>query len=163
MTTHSKIVATLRTQLANRQYADALEGARAALGRGYDSSEVLILATCAGQLGEGDDCTLDEIRLWLEQAAAGDPRNVEAPMELGHFLDAVADEPSAAARAFDSALERSIDLLEVTLDGIASTIDERDAKDRARLQELLERAESRVLAAKLRCLGPSEGRGQIPN
>lgn len=148
ITTHSAVVASLRARLASHQYAEALKEARSALAEGFDSSDVLILAATAGQLGDGEDCSLGEIRSWLEQAAAADPRNAEAHIELGHFLDAVMDEPQAAVYAFDTALAASVDRLDATLDGIVSSVDARDVQRNARLRALLDRAENQVSAVR---------------
>jgi hypothetical protein len=75
----------------------------------------------------------------LEQATQLNPDNADAWMELGHLLDAVADQPQLAASAFERALERSLVVLESTLDGLESTTPSQDEVTRERMDNLRRR------------------------
>lgn len=137
---HHDRLAAMRRAIAEQDYEHALQIGRAEMDRGCDSSEVLLLLATAGQLSEGNSCSLDEVRGWLERATELDPGNAEAWMELGHFLDAVADQPQLAVFAFERALEKSVAVLEATLDGLESTSSSQDAATRERLEHVRRQA-----------------------
>jgi hypothetical protein len=129
-------LAAMRTEIAGEHYDNALEMGRAELERGCGSSDVLLLMATAGQLSDGNNCSLDEVHGWLKQATIMSPESPEAWLELGHFLDAVADEPQLAASAFEKALEKSVGCLAATLDGLGSTSSLHDEAMQGRLSEL---------------------------
>lgn len=141
---HLEKLATMRVQIA-KNYSGALQVGRSEIARGCDSSELLVLMAAAALLGEGEECSLDEVREWLERAVKCDPQNIDAHLELGHFLDAVADETSVAVPVFETALEKTIDFLETDLDGLNSTAGLQDAETQERVRALLARA-SRLLS-----------------
>jgi hypothetical protein len=134
----------IRAQIANKNYEDAVRLGRAVLDGGCSSSDLLLLMATAGQLGDGSSCTLDEVRGWLEQATSFSPESPEPWLELGHFLEAVADEPRLAASAFERALEKSVDALAATLDGLDSTSSSHDEEMRGRLRKLRQDAIQRL-------------------
>jgi hypothetical protein len=104
----------------------------------------------AGQLDDGESCTLDEVREWLETATRLDPTSVDALIEYGCHLDAVADQPNLAVPVFEQALERSIGYLEAALEGLESAVEVADGRLRARLAELRARTlEAWELSSKL--------------
>lgn len=137
-------LAAMRTAIAEKNYEQALQIGRAEMDRGCDSSDLLLLLATAGQLSEGDSCSLDDVHGWLERATQLNPDNAEAWMELGHFLDAVADQPQLAVSAFENALEKSVAVLEATLDGLESTSSSQDEATRERLAHLCQRAGKRL-------------------
>jgi lipopolysaccharide biosynthesis regulator YciM len=143
---HIENLATMRAQIARKNYSDALRLGRSEIARGCDSSELLVLMATAALLGEGEECSLEEVREWLERAVECDPRNVDAHLELGHFLDTVVDESSVAIPVFETALEKTINLLETALDGLNSTAGLQDTKTQERVRALLARA-SRLLSS----------------
>jgi tetratricopeptide (TPR) repeat protein len=126
----------MRTAIAEQNYEQALQIGRAEMERGCDWSDLLLLLATAGQLSEGSSCSLDDVCGWLKRATQLSPDNAEAWMELGHFLDAVADQPQQAVSAFESALEKSVAVLEATLDGLESTSSSQDEATRERLDQL---------------------------
>lgn len=126
----------MRRAIADKNYEQALQIGRAEMDRGCDSSDLLLLLATAGQLSEGDSCSLDEVRGWLERATQLSPDHAEAWMELGHFLDAVVDQPQLAVSAFERALEKTVAVLEATLDGLESTSSSQDEATRERLEGL---------------------------
>src|SRR5688500_16812473 len=71
--------------IAGKNYESALHMGRSELERGCGSSDLLLLMATAGQLSDGNSCSLDEVRGWLEQATIRSPESVEAWLELGHF------------------------------------------------------------------------------
>lgn len=137
---HLDVLVTMRDQIRNEEYSSALKVGRSELGRGYHSSELLVLMATAGQLGDGTDCSLDEVRAWLEQAVKLDPQNVDAQLELGHFLDAVVGEPTLAIPVFEAALGRAVDFLDAALEAINSTSNSQDDATRERVRAIRERA-----------------------
>lgn len=141
---HHDRLAAMRTAIVEKNYEQALQMGRAEMDRGCDSSDLLLLLAAAGQLSEGDSCTLDDVHGWLERATQLNPDNAEAWMELGHFLDAVADQPQLAVSAFEKALEKSVAVLEATLDGLESTSSSQDEATRERLDHLRQRAGKRL-------------------
>jgi hypothetical protein len=134
----------MRRAIAEQNYEQALQIGRAEMERGCDSSDVLLLLATAGQLSEGNSCSLDDVRGWLERATELSPDNAEAWMELGHFLDAVVDQPQLAVFAFERGLEKSVAVLEVTLDGLESTSSSQDEATRERLDHLRQRVSKRL-------------------
>ena len=137
---HHDGLAAMRRAIADRNYEQALQIGRAEMDRGCDSSDLLLLLATAGQLSEGTGCSLDDVRGWLERATQLNPDNAEAWMELGHFLDAVADQPQLAVSAFERALEKSVAVLRATLDGLESTSSSQDQVTRERLDQLRRQA-----------------------
>jgi tetratricopeptide (TPR) repeat protein len=133
---HHDRLAAMRRAIAEQDYEHALQIGRAEMERGCDSSDLLLLLATAGQLSEGTSCSLDDVRGWLEQATQLNPDNAEAWMELGHFLDAVADQPQLAVSAFERSLEKSVAVLQTTLDGLESTSSSQDEATRERLDHL---------------------------
>jgi uncharacterized membrane-anchored protein len=83
MTSHSEALALMRARIAAKDYSVALQMGRAEMERSCDSSALLVLMSTAAQLGEGLDCSLDEIRDWLERAVKTDPQSVDALLEIG--------------------------------------------------------------------------------
>jgi hypothetical protein len=140
MTTHSETLALIRARIAATDYSVALQIGRAEVERGCDSSALLVLMSTAAQLGEGLDCSLDEIREWLERAVKGDPQSVDALLELGFFLDVVADASELAIPRFENAIELSMSFLSVALAGLRATGDSQDETMQERVQSLRERA-----------------------
>jgi hypothetical protein len=137
---HLDTLAAMRAQIREKDYTGALRLGRSELERGRDSSELLVLMATAGLLGDGEQCTIDEVREWLERAVKLDPHSVDAQLELGHFLDAVADEPQLAIPVFKGALEKSIDFLETALDGLDLTAELQDQETKEDIKALRERA-----------------------
>ena len=133
---HHDRLAAMRRAIVDKNYEQALQIGRAEMERGCDSSDLLLLLAAAGQLSEGTSCSLDDVRGWLEQATQLNPDNADAWMELGHFLDAVADQPQLAVSAFERALEKSVAVLQTTLDGLESTSSSQDEATRERLDHL---------------------------
>jgi lipopolysaccharide biosynthesis regulator YciM len=143
--THIHALAAMRADMRSRDYARAVRTGREELERERESSELLVLLAMAAQLADdGAGVTLDEVRFWLERAADSDPRNVDARLELGHFLDAVADRPTLAVDTFAAALEQAVEFVEAALDGLTSAAENADAATVERVMELRERAAERL-------------------
>jgi hypothetical protein len=62
---HHDKLAAMRIEIANKNYEKALQLGRSEIERGCDSSDLLLLMATAGQLSEGDSCSLDDVRMWL--------------------------------------------------------------------------------------------------
>lgn len=150
MSIHESALAAVRHRLRARQFAEAIELGRAELASGRESAELLVLIAVAGQLEDGESCTLEEVREWLQTATRLDPTSVDALVEYGCHLDAVADQPELAVPVFEDALERSIGYLEAALEGLESAVEVADERLRARLAELRTRTlEAWELSTKL--------------
>ena len=100
-------VRSLKQKLANIQALIAEKAYDAALGqleemlvRWPGNPRLHILWATLVQLQETPAHTLDEAKHALQAAAALDESSPAAGIELGHFLDAVEDNPQAAAKAF---------------------------------------------------------------
>jgi len=143
---YHNMLAAMRAKLADGGYEEALEIGRNEIERGCGSSDLLLLMATAGQLSDGVSCSLEDIRAWLEQASQDSPDNPEAWLELGHFLDAVADQPQLAASAFQKALERSVAALEAALEGLDSTASTHDEGRQAHIDDLRRRAQALLKA-----------------
>jgi hypothetical protein len=133
---HHDQLAMMRKELTDQHYEQALRIGRAEIDRGCDSADLLLLMATAGQLSEGNSCSLDEVRGWLERAAQRSPGNAETWIELGHFLDAVADQPQLAASAFEKALGASLETLAAALEGLESTSLSQEEATRERVSGL---------------------------
>jgi tetratricopeptide (TPR) repeat protein len=134
---HFDQIALVRSHMKEERYAEAVEVGRSELARQVDSSELLVLMANAVMLGDGNSGTLEEARAWLERAITSDPQNVEARLELGHFLDAVAGEPNEAARVFESAAELSLRQIDDALGGLVSVGDDTTREARGRICDAL--------------------------
>jgi hypothetical protein len=140
MTQYSGMIKQLRASLKEGRYADVLQIGRERIKQGIESSELLILMSTAGQLSEADICSLQEVKEWLELAIEIDPDNINAKVELGHFLDAVMDDHQPAMAMFESAVEGAIELLKSALDGLGSAVDETNGDEQEHLKALQRRA-----------------------
>jgi lipopolysaccharide biosynthesis regulator YciM len=142
---HIHALAAMRADMRSRDYARAVRTGRAELEIGRESSELLVLLAMAAQLCEPQDgVTNDDVRFWLERAADSDVRNVDARLELGHFLDAVGDEPDHAVDAFAAALDQAVEFVEAAMDGLASAAETAEDDTVERVRELREGAMSRL-------------------
>jgi lipopolysaccharide biosynthesis regulator YciM len=142
---HIHALAEMRADMRSSDYARAVRTGRAELERGRESTELLVLLAMAAQLAEPlDDVTQDDVRFWLERAADADIRNVDAQLELGHFLDAVAGTPALAVDAFGAALEQAIDFVEAALGGLTSAVETADESTVDRVRKMREGAAERL-------------------
>ena len=118
---HLDQITVMQRHIAEQNYSEAILVGRHELASGCDSSELLVLLATAVLLSDGKNGSLDEARQWLERAAKGDPRNVDASLELAHFLDAVVAEQQLASQVFESAALQALGYLEDALAGLGST------------------------------------------
>jgi lipopolysaccharide biosynthesis regulator YciM len=143
--THIHALAAMRADMRSRDYDRAVRIGRAELERDRESPELLVLLAMAAQLADdGAGVPLDEVRFWLERAADSDPRNIDARLELGHFLDAVAEPPALAVDTFEAALEQAVEFVEAALEGLASVAESGDPDTVERVRDLRERAVERL-------------------
>jgi lipopolysaccharide biosynthesis regulator YciM len=142
---HIHALAEMRADMRSSDYARAVRIGRVELDRGRESTELLVLLAMAAQLAEPQDgITQDDVRFWLERAADADVRNVDAQLELGHFLDNVADTPALAVDAFAAALEQSIEFVEAALEGLTSAVETADEATVERVRKIRELAAERL-------------------
>lgn len=147
-------VRSVRERLDGRAYAEALTLGRAELARGCVSSELLVPMATAAQLGDGTDCSLDEVREWLERAVEADPLNLEAKVELGHFLDAVVDEPALAGSAFLDAMDGAMNFIGEATEGLRSAREDPNKETEERMRGLAERVSA--MLGSIRALLPAD-------
>ena len=79
------------------------------------SAHLEILWATIVQLQENPSDSLADVKLALERAIELDQDSPAGPIELGHFLDAVEDDPRAAAKAFAEGVSSARRLL---IDGL---------------------------------------------
>ncbi|MGO9114180.1 MAG: hypothetical protein ACLP9L_33620 [Thermoguttaceae bacterium] len=97
--------------MAQRQYDTALRQVEELLVRWPGNSQLHILWATLVQLHDAPLHTLDDAKQALQTAAALDESSPSAPIELGHFLDAVEDNPHAASKAFSDGIRTARRLL----------------------------------------------------
>jgi tetratricopeptide (TPR) repeat protein len=83
------------------------------------------------QLLESPSASLDDARDALQRAVDLDPGAPAAWLELGHFLDAVDDDPAKAAQCFDKTIELTQRLLLEGLLAKARALSQQDKKPEA--------------------------------
>jgi hypothetical protein len=96
------------------------------------NAHLLILWARLVQLQEDAKHSLEEAKQVLQQAAELDKASPAAAIELGHFLDAVEDNPQAASRYFAEGAAAARRLLIEALVGQANVLLELDKRHEAR-------------------------------
>jgi tetratricopeptide (TPR) repeat protein len=86
------------------QYDRALDEVEGLLRSWPGSARLHILWASLVQLQENPAQGLDEVKKVLQRAVAIDPDSPAGALELGHFLDAVEDNPRAASKVFAEAI-----------------------------------------------------------
>lgn len=84
----------------DRQYDAALGGVEELLKSWPGNAHLYVIWASLVQLQEHPSHSLEEAKKALQQAAELDKKAPAAAIELGHYLDAVEDNPQAAVRAF---------------------------------------------------------------
>ncbi len=83
------------------------------------------------QLQEAPTYSLEDAKEALQSAVELDKTSPAAMIELGHFLNAVEDDPKAAAKAYAEAIARARELLLEALIGQAKAFIQLEKKDEA--------------------------------
>lgn len=104
-------VSKVQGLMAESQYDTALCQVEELLARWPGNSQLHILWATLVQLHDAPAHTLDDAKRALQTAVALDESSPAAPIELGHFLDAVEDNPQAASKAFADAIRAARRLL----------------------------------------------------
>lgn len=117
--------------MAERQYDTALSQVDELLVRWPGNSQLHVLWATLVQLHDAPAHTLDDAKLALQAAADLDESSPTASIELGHFLDAVEDNPQAASKTFSEGIRRARRLLIDALLGQARALLELNKRDQA--------------------------------
>ncbi|HXU46834.1 MAG TPA: hypothetical protein VN783_15000 [Thermoanaerobaculia bacterium] len=94
-----------RVQKRGRARTEDVEKAEDALAEHPGSADLWILRGDLILLSDDGDHPLDAALESYRTAVAKEPDHLEAHLQLGHYLDAVADDPAAAAPWFRRAIE----------------------------------------------------------
>jgi tetratricopeptide (TPR) repeat protein len=108
-------VSQVQALWAKRDYDKALSIVEELLKTCPGSAALNIMWASLVQLQEDPDHDLDEVKKALESAVQLDKDSPAGPIELGHFYDAVEDNPHAASRAFAEGIAKARHLL---IDGL---------------------------------------------
>jgi tetratricopeptide (TPR) repeat protein len=95
-----QVLAAVSRLWAENRYDAALAQVEAALKVWPGNAHLHILWASLVQLQEDPKHSLDKAKKALQQAIDLDPTSPAGAIELGHFLDAVEDNPRAASRAY---------------------------------------------------------------
>lgn len=106
----------------NEEYGAALAEVEALREVWPGNAHLLVLWAGLVQLGDDPRLTLDQAKRALRRAGELDPSSPAAAIELGHFLDAVDDDPRAAARVFAAGVATARRLLAEGLIGRAKAL-----------------------------------------
>ncbi len=104
-------VSKVQELMAEKQYDAAFSQVEELMARWPGNSQLHVLWATIVQLHDAPAHTLDDAKLALQTAAALDESSPAAPIELGHFLDAVEDNPQAASKAFSDGIRTARRLL----------------------------------------------------
>ena len=112
-----RVLAEVRAAHAAEDWESADAAVTSAFTCRPGNAHLLVLRGRLAQLGPGSEGGLDEIESTLREAVALDVESPAAAVELGHFLDAVRDDPTSAADTFGDAADRARELLAEALIG----------------------------------------------
>jgi tetratricopeptide (TPR) repeat protein len=124
-------LAKVQGLIAEKEYDVALGQLEDMLVRWPGNPRLHILWATLVQLQESPTHTLDEAKHALQSAALLDENSPAAGIELGHFLDAVEDNPQAAAKVFSEAVRTGRRLLIDALLGQARILLELNRREEA--------------------------------
>lgn len=129
---YKKALANIRRAMGNEAYAEALQQTDELLTHWPDNPVLLVLRANLIQLQDDASApSLDEARAALQHAVvlAGD---AAAPLiELGHFRDAVEDDPTGASECFAQAARLAREQLATALRAQAQTLIQLDRREEA--------------------------------
>ena len=124
-----KALANIFRIWADNDYDTALEEVDALLTTWPGNPQLQILRASLIQLHDHPTSTLDDAKQALQEAVDLDPSSPAAAIELGHFLDAVEDNPKAASKQYTNAIIQARRLLIEGLIGQAKVLLQLDKKD----------------------------------
>src|SRR4051812_46684863 len=101
--TYKQGLAKVRKLWEEEQYDQALARVEELLKTWPDNPPLLVFFAGLVQLQESTTHTLEQAKAALVRAADLDEGSPDAALELGHFLDGVEDDPTAAVESFNQA------------------------------------------------------------
>lgn len=113
------------------EYDTALRDVELLLEQWQGNPQLQILRGSLIQLQGRAAATLDDAKQALQSAVELDPSSPAASIELGHFFDAVEDNPGAAAKIYAKAITNARRLLIEALIGQAKSLLQLDRKEEA--------------------------------
>lgn len=116
---------------AAKNYDAALKEVESLLEAWPGNPHAHVLRASFLQIQERPTGGLDEVKEILKEAMDLDKTSPAAAIELGHFLDAVEDDPKAAAKVYTEAIARARQLLIEGLIGQAKALLQLEKKEEA--------------------------------
>jgi tetratricopeptide (TPR) repeat protein len=120
--TFEQRLAKILRQRRARQYDLALSEVEKLLAFMPGNAQLHVLRACLIQLTDKPTHSLDEAKKALQRAAALDKTSPAAAVELGYYLDNVADDPEAASKVFAEGVQTARSLLIDSLIGHARAL-----------------------------------------
>lgn len=117
-----KKVSRIQKLWDEKKYDQALSQTEELRAEWPGNAKLLVLWASLVQLQEEPEHSLDDAKAALQIALELDEDSPAAAIELGHFLDAVEDEPRAAAKVFAVAAQSARQLLTEALLGQAKAL-----------------------------------------
>ncbi|HQU41923.1 MAG TPA: hypothetical protein PK867_03890 [Pirellulales bacterium] len=127
----TKALANVSRLWAENDFEAALKEAEDLLEAWKGNAHLHILRASLIQLQEHPTSTLDDAKQALQDAIDLDTSSPAAAIELGHFLDAVEDDPRAASKVYTKALGQARRLLIEGLIGQAKALLQLEKRDEA--------------------------------
>ena len=115
----------------DKQYDAALREVEELLKSWPGNAQLYILWASLVQLQENPAHNLDEVKKTLQRAVELDKQSPAGAIELGHYLDAVEDNPRAASKAFSEGIALARRLLIDGLLGQARALLQLDKREEA--------------------------------
>jgi hypothetical protein len=124
-------LARVQRHWQEKEYDLALKEVEGLLDRWPGNAQLQTLWASLVQLQEEPTHSLSEVKTALQQAMDLDEHSPAAAIELGHYLDAVEDDPEAAARVFSEAGRAARRLLIEALVGQTRALLQLDKREEA--------------------------------
>jgi tetratricopeptide (TPR) repeat protein len=129
--TFKKSLASVLTLWSEGDYESALREVEVLLKTWPGNAQLHVMRAGLIQLQDGPTAALHDAKQSLEEAVALDEASPAAAIELGHFFDAVEDDPKAASKVYSKAIVQLRRLLVEALIGQAKALLQLDKKDEA--------------------------------
>lgn len=129
--TFKRSLGSIQSSRCGGDYDTAFREVEALLKSVPGNSRLHVLRAELIQLQDDPTASLDDAKRSLEDAIAFDDSSPAAAIELGHFLDAVEDDPKSASKVYSKAIAQARSLLIEALLGQARALLQLDKQDEA--------------------------------
>ena len=138
---YSREIARIKKLWKQERFDQAIRVVEGLRGEYSGNPQLLVLWASLVQLQEASNYTLDDACNALKEAVVLDATSPSAAIELGHFLDAVEDDPESAAKVFAQAAEMAHRQYIAALNGQVNAPRQLDRSPRSKKQiEAIERS-----------------------